>query len=138
MHLPVFVQIRPLKPPLRPMEHAARRQQDLALGIAEHQRAVVERIDDAKQLDLEGSCCRLTAQPCQRVLRGGHGLQFGHMRLLGHPVWAHKAARIAHHLHMASARHAAVRVGLQQATGRTRQRGLVKPQITRHAGHEQN
>ena len=54
MHSPVFVQIHPLKPPLRPMEQAARWQQDLALGIAEHQRAVVEGIDDAKQLDLEG------------------------------------------------------------------------------------
>ena len=40
------------------MEDAARRQQDLALGIAEHQRAVVEGIDDAEQLDLEGSGCR--------------------------------------------------------------------------------
>ena len=63
----VFLEINPLKPPLRPMEHAARRQQDLALGIAEHKRAVVERIDDAKQLDLEGGCCRLSAHASQRL-----------------------------------------------------------------------
>ena len=40
------------------MELAARRQQDLVLGIAEHQRAVVERTDDAEQLDLKSGCCR--------------------------------------------------------------------------------
>ncbi|MEZ5740956.1 MAG: FAD-dependent monooxygenase [Burkholderiaceae bacterium] len=83
---------------------------------APDQRALVDRIDDAHEFDLEGFIGGLAAQIAHCDYRGGRGLQVGHVGLLGHPVRAGEAARVADHVDCRFAGYPAMGIG--HAAGR--------------------
>ncbi len=81
---------------------------------------------------------RLALHHQQQILGSGLGLQIGHVRLLGQPVRAGIAAGVSSDEHPLETGHGAMRVRLNEAAGRARQLGVVRPARPCHAGHEQD